>query len=223
MSFKAMAMSSSVRLSHPLLLRQLGLWWVLVGLSALALVLVFLLRLRWLSGLLFGATSLGCVLHCLYFCLTRRISGSRLLVQLNLACLAAGAMMREELEPSTTAGLVLGAPLLSWYLLWGWKLIGAKPAAGEAMRPVKSLRECHPVNAGVAVMIVGIEFVQLNSLSFNPALGGAHSRDVGTTAGRQGSMTGRERRRGGGGGGERRAAGISTSAVFEAMLRGAQD
>lgn len=147
--------------------------WLHLPFSAMVLLLGFVLQLEWLSGSVFAATALLCVLHIMRACLTRRIAVLRLLAQLNIACLAAGVLLRSELKESMIALILIGVPLFSWYLYWGYRFAVAPPMHGEAMRPAKTLKECHPINGMVAILILALEFVHLNALSFNPALGGA--------------------------------------------------
>jgi hypothetical protein len=149
----------------------------------MVLLLGFVLRLEWLCGSVFAGTAMLCVLHIMCACLTRRIALLRLLVQLNMACLACGVLLRSELEESMIAVILIGVPLFSWYLYWGFRFAVALPMHGEAMRPAKALTECHPINGLVAILILALEFVHLNALSFNPALGGIY-----TTCMREGGL-----------------------------------
>jgi hypothetical protein len=139
----------------------------------MVLLLGFVLQLEWLCGSVFAGMAMLCVLHIMCACLTRRIAVLRLLAQLNIACLAAGVLLRSELDKSMIAFILIGVPLFSWYLYWGYRFAIARPMHGEAMRPAKALTECHPINGMVAILILLLEFIHLNALSFNPALGGA--------------------------------------------------
>jgi len=62
-------------------------------------------------------------------------------------------------------------PLLSWFCFFAWQLALAPPWPGEALRAPKLLRECTWYNQVAVCIVLAVEFVQFNALSFNPALG----------------------------------------------------
>ena len=95
----------------------------------------------------------------------------RLIVGLNVVVLAAASLVRERLSKQASAAIVASVPLLSYYVFFGWRLALAPPRPGEALRPDKPLRECSKLNQLVVALVLTVEFVQFNALSFNPDLG----------------------------------------------------
>ena len=114
---------------------------------------------------------LSVVFHIVRASLTRHLLPTRLLVGANVVVLAAASLVRDELSTQATAALIAAVPLLSYFSFVGWRLALAPPRPGEALRPAKLLRECAWWNRLLVGVVLTVEFVQFNALSFNPALG----------------------------------------------------
>ena len=125
----------------------------------------------WLCATIFLASLASVVLHLVRASLTREFLPVRLIVGINVVVLAAASLVRERLTAQTSAAIVASVPLLSYFCLCGWWLALAPPRPGEAMRPETKLRECHSFNRFAVSLVLIVEFVQFNALSFNPALG----------------------------------------------------
>ena len=124
----------------------------------------------WLVAATFVASLASVIFHVIRASLTRSVMSVRLIVGCNVAVMAAAALAKDRLSAQASAAIVASVPLLSYFTLCGWWLASAPPRPGEAMRPDMTLRECHILNKLSVILVLVVEFVQFNALSFNPAL-----------------------------------------------------
>ena len=127
--------------------------------------------MSWMRGLIFVISLGSVVFHIVRASLTRFLPPVRLIFGLNVVVLAAASLASHQISKQASAAVVASVPLLSYYLYFGWRLALAPPRPGEAMRPEMKLKECHWVSRAVVYLVLSVEFVQFNALSFNPALG----------------------------------------------------
>ena len=147
--------------------------WILIYAAAAIAVLVSVMwpgEAAWLGTVVFVACLASVVFQVVRASLTRRLSTVRLLCGINVVVLAALTLVRDEVSTRASAFIVLCVPVLSYFVFIGWRLAIAPPQPGEAMRPSKLLRECHPLNRCAVSAVLAVEFAQFNALSFNPAL-----------------------------------------------------
>lgn len=142
-----------------------------IAIAALVLAGVVLPRLHWLCTLAFLVSLTSVILHVVRATLKRQLHPVRLAVGCNVVVLAATSLVRDRLTQQASAAIVAGVPLLSWFCFFGWRYALAPPRPGEALRPPKQLTDCHWTSKLTVAIVLTVEFVQFNALSFNPALG----------------------------------------------------
>lgn len=143
--------------------------YIVAAFSVFAGVLVR--SLSWLCVAAFIATLISVVLHVVRASLTRKVLPVRIVVGVNVVVLAAAAICRDKVTVQASAAIVASVPLLSYFCFFGWYLALAPPRPGEALRPPMQLREAHWSSQLTVMLVLAVEFVQFNALSFNPKLG----------------------------------------------------
>ena len=131
-----------------------------------------------LCGVSFGFNFLSLALQLMHSTLTRRFAVKRLMLGLLLCTWTAALLMRDHLSDKAIAETVAGVPLLLWYCFWAREAM-APPKAGEALRPATDLRSCHWITKLGILAVLVCEFLQFNSLPFNPELDVWSDVDVG--------------------------------------------
>lgn len=147
-------------------------FWITAYIGAAGLLLVgVMVPVEWLSGVVLAIAIASIVLHLVTASLTRRVPVIRLIAGTNVVVFASVALASDKISSQTAAGIVGAVPLLSYFGYWFWRLASAPPRPGEALRPAKLLKECSWIALATVSAVLLIEFVQLNSLPFNEALG----------------------------------------------------
>ena len=148
-----------------------SLWVLTYAATAGAVAIGVLTPLPWVCLAAFLASLASMVFHVVRASLTRKILPVRLVIGLNVVVLAATALVRDRLSQQASAAVVGGTACVSYFCFFGWRLALEPPRPGEALRHEKELRRCHWSSQVTVGLVLSVEFVQFNALSFNPSLG----------------------------------------------------
>ena len=143
----------------------------IVALCAVVVGAVIVPQLSWLCNIAFVTSLASLVFHVVRASLTRNVMPLRLILGLNVVVIAASALVRHKLSTLTASSIVVAVPMVSYFCFVGWQLALAPPRPGEALRDEKRFGQCHWSTKLIVTLVLTVEFIQFNALSFNPALG----------------------------------------------------
>ena len=143
------------------------------GLAALVCVLYLVhpvVALRLPCEIAFAGSFMLTIALLVHSTLTRHLRVPHALFGVVVAGESALAVQRDAVPVFHEAAV--GLPIVCWFVFWGWSLAVLPQQVGEAVRAPRAFAECGPVSRASTLGVLLVEFVQLNALAFNPAIGG---------------------------------------------------